>query len=107
MLALIGFVSLAALVAFHTLVAGVVTRFFRLRLETWWGRALYTVVLTPVVLLVSTLLFTGVIGVGSGIVVGSSTIVLALLVGLPLVLGVTIDYLYVQPPEEYELPDTT
>jgi hypothetical protein len=48
-----------------------------------------------------------VIGVGSGIVVGSSTIVLALLVGLALVLGVTIDYLYVQPPEEYELPDTT
>ncbi len=106
MLALIGFVSLAALVAFHTLVAGVATRFFRLRLSTWWGRALYTVVLTPVVLFVSTLFFTGVLGVGTGLVVGSAGIVVSLLVGLPLALGVTIDYLYVQPPAEYELPDT-
>ncbi|PSQ57236.1 hypothetical protein BRD22_02740 [Halobacteriales archaeon SW_8_68_21] len=106
MLALFGFGSLLALVAFHTLLAGVATRFFRLRLSTSWGSAVYTLVLTPLLLLVSTLVFAGALGVGTGIDIGSSTILLALLIALPLALGVAIDYLYVPSPEEYELPDT-
>ena len=106
MLALFGFGSLLALVAFHTFLAGVATRFFRLRLSTSWGAVVYTLILTPALLLVSTLVFTGALGVGTGIVVGSSTILLALLIALPLALGVAIDYLYLTPPEEYELPDT-
>ncbi|WP_066416820.1 hypothetical protein [Halorubrum aethiopicum] len=105
MIALFGFASLVALVALHTLVAGVTTRFFRLRLSTSWGWVLYTVVLTPMLLLISTLFFTG-IGVGAGVDLVSPTIVVSALVGLPIVLGVAIDYLYVPPPEEYELPDT-
>ncbi len=107
MLALIGFVSLVALVAFHTLLAGVTTRFFRLRLSTSWGSVVYTVVLTPMLLLVSTLLFTGVFNVGIGLNLGSPAIVMGLLVALPLVLGAAIDYLYVPSPDDYELPDTT
>lgn len=106
MLALIGFVSLVALVAFHTLLAGVTTRFFRLRLSTSWGSVLYTIVLTPMLLFLSTLLFTGVFNVGVGLNLGSPTIVMGLLVALPWVLGAAIDYLYVPSPEEYELPDT-
>ncbi|EMA66831.1 hypothetical protein C461_09981 [Halorubrum aidingense JCM 13560] len=106
MFALFGFVSLLALVAFHTLVAGVATRFFRLRLSTSWGAVVYTIVLIPMLLLVSTLLFTGVLNVGSGVNLGSPTIVLGLLVALPVVLGAAIDYLYIPPPDEYELPDT-
>ena len=106
MLALFGFGSLLVLVAFHTFLAGVATRFFRLRLSTSWGSILYTAVLTPALLLVSTLVFTGALGVGTGINVGSPTILLVLLIGLPLALGVAIDYLYVPSPDEYELPDT-
>lgn len=106
MLALFGFGSLLALVAFHTFLAGVATRFFRLQLSTRWGSAVYTLVLTPLLLLVSTLVFAGALGVGTGIDIGSSTILLALLIGLPLALGVAIDYLYVPSPEEYDLPDT-
>ncbi|WP_418281082.1 hypothetical protein [Halorubrum sp. DTA98] len=106
MLALIGFALLAALVAFHTLLAGVLTRFFRLRLSTTWGWVVYTAVLTPMVLLGSTLLFTGFLGVGSGVDLGSPTVVAAVLVFLPVALGAAIDYLYVPPPDEYELPDT-
>jgi hypothetical protein len=106
MIALIGFALLAALVAFHTLVAGVTTRFFRLRLATAWGWVVYTIVLTPMLLFVSTLFFTGVLGVGAGVDLGSPTVVVSALVLLPIVLGVAIDYLYVPPPEEYELPDT-
>jgi len=106
MLALIGFVSLLALVAFHTLVAGVTTRFFRLRLSTSWGSVVYTVVLTPMLLLISTLVFTGVFNVGAGVTLGSTTVLFGLLVFLPVVLGAAIDYLYVPSPDEYELPDT-
>ncbi|MDZ5809815.1 hypothetical protein U4E84_00405 [Halorubrum sp. AD140] len=106
MIALIGYVSLLALVAFHTLVAGVTTRFFRLRLATSWGSVVYTLVLTPMLLLISTLVFTGVLNVGSGVVLGGPTVLFGLLVFLPLVLGAAIDYLYVPSPEEYELPDT-
>ena len=106
MLALIGYVSLLALMAFHTLLAAVTTRFFRLRLKTSWGSVVYTIVLTPMLLFVSTLFFTGVLGVGAGVDLGSPTVVVSALVLLPIVLGVAIDYLYVPPPEEYELPDT-
>lgn len=107
MLALIGFVTLLALVAFHTLVAGVTTRFFRMRLSTSWGSLVYTAVLTPMLLLGSTLVFTGVLNVGIGLDLGSPAIVIGLCVVLPVVLGAAIDYLYVPSPEEYELPDTT
>ncbi|MWV64021.1 hypothetical protein GRS48_04170 [Halorubrum sp. JWXQ-INN 858] len=106
MLSLFGFATLAALVVGHVLLAGVMTRFFRLRLETTWGWILYTAVLTPIALLGSTLLFTGVFGVGTGVDLGSPAAVVAVLVFLPVVLGAAIDYLYMPPPDEYELPDT-
>jgi len=106
MLALFGFVSILALVAFHTLLAGVTTRFFRLRLSTSWGSVVYTIVLTPMLLLVSTLFFTGVLSLGTGVNLGTPAIVIGLFVALPVVLGAAIDYLYVPSPEEYELPDT-
>ncbi len=106
MLALIGFALLIALVAFHTLLAGIATRFFRLRLETSWGRVLYTVILTPMLLLVSTLVFAGFFDVGWGVSLRTPTVVIAVLVVLPAVLGIAIDYVYVEPPDEYELPDT-
>jgi len=106
MLALVGFLTLVALVGFHVLLAGVTTRFFRLRLSTAWGSVVYTIVLTPILLFVSTLFFTGVLNVGIGLDLGSPTIVFGLLIVLPIVLGVAIDYLYVPSPEEYELPET-
>jgi len=106
MIALFGFALVIALIAFHTVLAGVTTRFFRLRLSTSWGWVVYTIVLTPMLLLVSTLLFAGFFGVGAGVNLRSPTVVVSLLVVLPAVLGVAIDYLYIEPPDEYELPDT-
>jgi len=106
MLALFGFVTVLALVAFHTLLAGVTTRFFRLRLSTSWGSVVYTIVLTPMLLLFSTLFFTGVLNLGTGVNLGTPAIVIGLFVALPVVLGAAIDYLYVPSPDEYELPDT-
>lgn len=107
MATVVDFALLGAVVGIHTLLAAVLTRFFRIRLETQWGSAIYALVLIPVVLVAGTLFFTGVLGIGGGITLQSRVLILAALVGLPMVLGVTIDVLYVTPPDEYELPEPT
>lgn len=107
MATVVDFVLLAIVVGIHTLVAAVLTRFFRIRLDTQWGSAIYTLVLIPIVLTGGTLFFAGALGIGGGITVQSEVLVLAAMVGLPMALGVTIDVLYVTPPEEYELPEPT
>jgi hypothetical protein len=91
-------------VAVHALVAAVMTRFFRIRLATDWGAVVYTALFVPVALFVLTQVFTGVLGIGPNL--GSAATVLAVLVGVPLAVGVTVDVLYVRPPEEYDLPET-
>lgn len=88
----------------HTLVAAVLTRFFRLRLETQIGWVSYTLGIVPVVLFISTLVMTGPLAIGPNL--GSPTIVFVVMIGFPLALGVTIDLLYVTQPENVELPDS-
>jgi hypothetical protein len=48
--------------------------------------------------------FTGVLGIGPNL--GDPVAALAVMVGMPLALGFTVDTLYVPPPEEYDLPET-
>ncbi len=88
----------------QTLLAAVATRFFRLRMETRWGWVLYTLLITPVVLLATTLLASGFLNIGPDL--GGRSVALAVMIGIPLALGFTIDVLYIPPPEEYELPET-
>ena len=88
----------------HTLLAAVMTRFFRLRLDTQIGWVLYSLGSIPVALFVSTLVFTGVLNIGPDL--GSPTVAGAILIGLPLAIGLTIDLLYVAQPDEVELPET-
>jgi hypothetical protein len=87
----------------HALVAAVMTRFFRIQLSTNWGTVVYTLLFVPVVLFLLTQLFTGILGIGPNL--GSPATVLAVMVGLPLAVGVTVDVLYMRPPEEYDLPE--
>lgn len=103
---LVGLALLGAVLAFHTLVAAVMTRFFRLRMKTQIGWVLYSLVLTPVALVLSTMVFTGVLNIGQGVNFGGPTPAFAVMVGVPLALGFTIDVLYVPAPDEYELPET-
>lgn len=103
MASILGILGILFIVGLHTLVAAVMTRFFRLRLETTWGTAGYVVFLIPVTLFISTLVLTGPLSIGVDL--GSSVVVLALLIVLPLSLGTTIDVLYVEHPDEYELPE--
>jgi len=103
MLSIIGLALFGIVLVGHTLVAAVCTRFFRLRLETQLGWVVYALGLTPVILLVSTLVFSGVLGIGPNL--GSPVVVFGVMIGLPLAVGITLDLLYVAQPDEVDLPE--
>ncbi|WP_277555156.1 hypothetical protein [Halobaculum limi] len=90
--------------AVNTLVVAVLSRFFRIRLKTQWGWVTYTLLVSPVVLLILGLIQGSVI---PPLFEGAAGLFLAVFVGVPLALGFTIDLLYVPPPEEYDLPEAT
>ena len=102
MVSVVSLVLLGVVLVVNTLIAAVMTRFFRIRLDTRAGSVIYALLLIPFVLLVTTMLFGAVIPGNLEI-----PVLLGLWVGLPLALGFTIDVLYVPPPEEIDLPDTT
>lgn len=103
MATVLDFALMGVVFAGNTVLAAVMTRFFRIQLDTRWGVAVYTGFLVPVALVVTTIVA---FSLGVGVNLGSTTVALALMVGLPMGLGVTIDVLYVAAPEEYELPET-
>lgn len=97
--------GLLAIVGVHSLLAAVMTRYFRIALDSDWGTALFVVAGIPLVLLGTTLLASGVLGLGPSL--GSPLLVFVVLIVVPLSLGVLVDVLYIPPPDEYELPETT
>jgi hypothetical protein len=102
MVSVVGLSLLGVVVALHTLVATVVSRYFRLRLNTEVGWVIYSLLITPVILLVMTLV-TGNVVPNVGL---DRATVIGLLIGMPLALGFTIDALYVPAPDEFDLPET-
>ena len=97
--------GVAVIVAIHTVIAVVLTRFFRLQLDTNWGAAVYMLSLIPLALIVSATVLSGVFGLGGN--VGGRDVVLLLVIVLPLSLGLAIDYFWMPAPEEIELPAET
>lgn len=95
-------VGLVVLVGVNAFAAAILTRLFRVRLNTQWGAALYTILVTPVVLLVSTLLLGQLLGPN----LGDPTTVVGVTVFLPMAIGIAFDYFWMPSPEEIELPDT-
>ncbi|MFB6101902.1 MAG: hypothetical protein ABEJ73_04990 [Haloplanus sp.] len=104
MATLLDFALTGAVFVGNTFVAAVMTRFFRIQLQTRWGTVVYAALLIPLALVVTTIVA---FSVGVGVDLGSTGVVLGLMVGVPTSLGVTIDVLYVPAPEEYDLPETT
>ena len=96
--------GLALVVALHTLVAALLTRFFRVRLRTRWGSILYTLLLVPLVLLVSTMVVSGVLSLGPNL--GGTGTAVFVMIGVPFAIGVTIDYIWMPHPDDVQLPDT-
>jgi hypothetical protein len=103
MVSLVGVAILVVVLAVHTLLAAVMSRYFRLQLKTQLGWVVYSLLIIPVVLLVVTLVTGQIVPP----LLDDRVAVIGLLVGMPLALGFTIDVLYVPAPEEYDLPETT
>ena len=104
MVSVVGLLGLVVIVLLNTAIAAVGTRLLRVRLESEWGPVVYAVILIPVVLVFTTLVLSGVFGLGSNL--GDPWTVVFVVIAIPLVLGVTIDYVWMPPPEEVDLPKT-
>ncbi len=94
--------GLVVLVGLHTAVAAVATRLLRVRLATRWAPPLFALIIVPVLLLLSTLVVSGVFSVGPDL--GDARVALFVLVAVPLGLGLAVDYLWMPAPEDVELP---
>ena len=87
----------------NTAIVAVGTRILRATLATWWGVAIYAVVLVPLVEIGFALVLTGPVGLGPNL--GTATAVVGLLVALPFALGVAFDYFWMPAPDEVDLPE--
>lgn len=102
MVSLAGAALVTVLVAGHTLVAAVVTRLLRVRFSAQWTPIVGAAVVVPTLLVASTLVVTG--GLGLGPDLGGTTVVLFVFVAVPLGLGLAIDYLWMPAPTDVDLP---
>jgi hypothetical protein len=102
MVSVIGVVVLLVAVVVQTVIAALLTRLFRVRLDTRWGALVFALTIIPVVLTLTTLVLGRV-----GPDLGSRGTVLFVMIGVPIALGLTIDYVWMPAPEEVELPATT
>ncbi len=95
-------VGLVALIGINAFAAAILTRLFRVRLDTQWGAVLYTILVIPVVLLVLTLLLGQLLGPN----LGDPTTVVGITIFLPMTLGIAFDYFWMPSPDDIDLPDT-
>jgi hypothetical protein len=102
MVTLLDAFGLAVILLVNTAAVALLTRFFRVRLHTTWGGAIYSVALSPVALVVLTLFLSGVLGLGPDL--GSAAAVVLLVMVLPMALGLSFDYFWMPDPEEVDLP---
>jgi hypothetical protein len=102
MVSVLGVIFILVAVAVQTAIAALLTRLFRVRLDTSWGAVVFAIVILPVVLTLTTLLL-GRIGPN----LGSRGTAVFVMIGVPAALGFTIDYVWMPAPEEVELPATT
>jgi hypothetical protein len=104
MVGLAGLVLLAVLVSVHTVVAAVAVRLLRVRFERRWTPVAAALVVVPMLLVASTLVVAGGLGLGPNL--GNAGLAWFLLVVVPLGLGLAVDYLWMPAPEAVELPAT-
>lgn len=101
MATVIELVGLLVILGVNSAAAALLTRFFRVRLDTRWGSAVYSLTLVPVVLVVLTIVLGSVLGPN----LGSPAAVIGVTVLVPLAVGVSFDYFWMPAPEEVTLPE--
>jgi hypothetical protein len=102
MVSVVELVGLLVILAINTVAAALLTRIFRVRLNTQWGSVLYSILLIPVVLLVVVLVLGG---AGLGPDLGGPATVVGVTILLPMALGMAFDYFWQPAPDEVELPE--
>lgn len=102
MVSVVAFAGLLVIVLLNSAVTALMTRFFRVRLKTRWGGLVYSILLCPVAMFVVFMLLS-ILGFGAGLGL-SSGVALTLTILVPLVVGVTFDYIWMPSPDEVELP---
>ncbi|MFW5950442.1 MAG: hypothetical protein ACOCR6_03815 [archaeon] len=96
-------IGLAVIVLTNTAIAALLTRFFRVRLQTDWAGPLYAFGLGSLSLLVTTLVLAGFLTMGPNL--GSPGVVVGVTILTPLALGMAIDYFWMPAPEDVTLPE--
>lgn len=105
MVSVVGLVGVALLLLVQTAIAALLVRFLRVRLDTRWGVIVFVLFLIPLALTISTLVLSGVLGLGADLGSRETAVFVSILV--PFALGVTIDVLWMPAPAEVDLPETT
>jgi hypothetical protein len=101
MVSIVDVVGLLVILGVNTGTAALLTRFFRVRLHTRLGGALYAVLLGALALTVLTIVLGG---VGLGPNLGNPATVIGLTVVLPLATGIAFDYFWMPAPDDVDLP---
>lgn len=104
MVSVLGLAGILVIVVVQTAIAALLTRLFRVRLKTRWGAVVFALLIVPLVLTLSTLLLSGLLSLGGDL--GTRGTAIFVTIGVPLALGLTIDYVWMPAPEEVELPAT-
>lgn len=89
---LLSVLGMGLVIVIQTAIAAILTRFFRLRLTTRVGTGIFIGGAIPFMLLLSTLVLTGILGLGVDL--GDRETALFLLILVPFVIGITIDYVW-------------
>jgi hypothetical protein len=101
MISIADVVGLLVILGVNSGAAALLTRFFRVRLNTRWGAALYAVLLGALVLTTLTIVLGG---AGLGPNLGNPAAVVGLTVILPLATGIAFDYFWMPAPDDVDLP---
>ncbi|MFC7076989.1 MULTISPECIES: hypothetical protein [Haloarcula] len=104
MVAVVDVIGLLVIVLANSVVTALMTRFFRVRLNTKWGGLVYAVLLCPVVMFVIVLVLSGIFSLGGNL--GSRSLALLVTIAIPLAIGMTFDYVWMPAPDEVELPQS-
>jgi hypothetical protein len=118
MVSVVGIIGVLVIIGINTAATALMTRFFRVRLETSWGPVVFALLLIPVVLIILTQILGGIVipivfvllvqilgGSGLELDIGGTLLVISLTVVIPLVLGTVFDYFWMPDPDEVELPE--
>ena len=102
MVNVVGLVGLLVIVLVNSAVTALMTRFFRVRMNTRWGGLLYSILLCPVAMFVVFMVL-ATLGFGGDLTLGRVAVVFLTIV-VPLAVGMTFDYIWMPAPEDVGLP---